>query len=143
MPVNPPPLYPKPPLCVFRLRPLECASCGATLRRDEAECSYCRRPNPDARPDMGAFIEVTSLDDPAPRYVPGWPPPKPLPPADRLLTESGRAVGGAGALTVGYGLTIADTERVRHFWRDAHVGPVPRKPRRRLVDAVLQALGLR
>lgn len=48
-----------------------------------------------------------------------------------------------GALTVGYGVTDADLERIRRSWFERHVGPLPRRPRRRLVDAVLQALGLR
>lgn len=93
----------------FRRRPFECISCGAVLKLSDRECSYCHRPNPDHDHSLQALIEVTTLDDAAPRYVPGWAPPRPLPPAGRF---------------------------------DRHVGLVPRKPRSRLVAAVLSALGL-
>lgn len=98
----------------FVRRPFECISCGAVLKLSDAECSYCGRPNPDHDHSMCALIEVTSLDDPAPRYVPGWAPPRPLPPGGRLVAEFGR-----------------------------RSGPLPRKPHRRLFAAVLRALGLR
>lgn len=177
MPINPTPTYPEPAMSLvgvdklysgalltpnelrslqglgphgaFRRRPFECISCGAVLKLSDAECSYCQRPNPDHDHSLGAMIEVTSLDDPSPRYVPGWAPPRPLPPAGRLVLESGRHLdagaqaGCMGALTVGYGVTDAELQRVRRSWDALHMGPIPRKPRRRLVEAVLSALGLR
>lgn len=129
--------------------PSDCQGCGAPLQRHLASCAWCTRPHPSRRADLGALLEVTCLDDAAPRYVPGWSNPRPLPPAGRLVLESGRHMDpgaqGAlmGALTVGYGVTDADLERIRRSWFERHVGPLPRRPRRRLVDAVLQALGLR
>ncbi len=96
----------------FRRRPFECISCGAVLKLSDVQCSYCHRPNPDHDHSMGALIEVTALDDPAPRYVPGWAPPRPLPPS---LTPMA---------------VLIDRQK-------------PSLRRRRLVDAVLVALGLR
>lgn len=93
----------------FRRRAFECISCGAVLKLADRHCSYCHRPNPGHDHSLQARIEVTTLDDAAPRYVLGWAPPRPLPPAGRFET---------------------------------HMGLVPRKPRRRLVAAVLSALGL-
>lgn len=70
-----------------------CGGCGAGLQAGRWSCAWCTLPYPNApRGDLSALIEVTTLADPWPRYRPGWEPPRPLPPASRLVTESGRQV---------------------------------------------------
>lgn len=119
----------------------ECHGCGAPLQMRAIECSWCKRPIGDSG-DWGARIEVTTLDDVMPSYMPGWLPPRPLPPASRLVTEGGRHV--TGVLTVGYGISDVNAERIRRAFELAHSrgGAVVLEPRRplsflaRLVRAV-------
>jgi len=48
----------------------DCIGCGAPLRDTDLDCIYCRRPNPFALARQAAkAIEVTQLDDYAPRFV--------------------------------------------------------------------------
>lgn len=48
----------------------DCFGCGAALRDTDLDCVYCRRPNPFARAGQAVMaIEVTQLDDYAPRFV--------------------------------------------------------------------------
>ncbi len=70
--------------------PSDCQGCGAPLQHHLASCAWCTRPHPSRRADLGALLEVTSLDDVAPRYVVGWEPTRPVPPPSRLVQEGFR-----------------------------------------------------
>lgn len=82
-----PPAPPNPPPLVAMADPTDCEGCGAPLQRHLASCAWCTRPHPSRRADLGALLEVTCLDDVAPRYWPGWQPPRPLPPASCVVRE--------------------------------------------------------
>lgn len=79
MPINLDPIRPRPypwarPMPSPEVEP-ECAGCGAPLELLAHRCSWCLRKTPlglhlDSQPR--ALLEVTSLDDPSPRYVAGW-----------------------------------------------------------------------
>ncbi len=142
MPINPPPTYPKPPMSFDGIEkfipsrsaadlpspgraapassaqgPGECRGCGAAIDPRVHECSFCKRPNGYGGL-LSALIEVTALDDPEPRYVPGWSSPRPVPPPSRVVTESGRDM--TGVLTVGYGISDVNSERVRRSFEQAY-----------------------
>lgn len=85
-----PPAPPNPPPLTAMADPTDCEGCGAPLQHHLASCAWCTRPHGNRRADLGALVEVTCMDDVAPRYVVGWEPSRPLPPASRLVPEGFR-----------------------------------------------------
>lgn len=79
-----PPAPPNPPPVGAKEETTDCEGCGAPLQRHLASCAWCTRPHPNRRADLGALLEVTCMDDVAPRYVPGWSNPRP---SERPLSE--------------------------------------------------------
>ena len=96
-----PPAPPNPPQVTAMADPTDCEGCGAPLQHHLAACAWCTRPHPSRRADLGALLEVTCMDDVAPRYVVGWEPTRPVPPPSRLVRDG-------------------DLESVRRIWEERY-----------------------
>lgn len=86
-PLPKPPAAPNPPDLERKDPATHCAGCGAVLQLGRWTCAWCTLPYPNAPRGGMEAIEVTSLVDVVPRYWPGWEPPRPLPPASRVVRE--------------------------------------------------------
>lgn len=108
-----PPAPPNPPPVGAKEETTDCEGCGAPLQNHLASCAWCTRPHPSRRADLGARLEVTCLDDAAPRYVPGRPDPRP---SERSMADLIERAKGAD------GSTHACTAQ---GWRDRYLSKDP------------------